>query len=154
MTVPGRNDAGGFGRITTSGVVTLFAPDLVCCAGQRAITVGPDGNLWFTGNHLGRITMDGEVTEFPVGAPGSAATAITPGPDGNLWFTKRPNLVARATTDGVVTDCHDLGPNSDALSIASGPDGNLWIAEPAANRISREATACASPVTVQPTLTG
>ena len=54
------------------------------------ITVGPDGNLWFTegANKIGRITTAGVITEFPVPTAASGPTGITMGPDGNLWFTE------------------------------------------------------------------
>src|SRR5262245_46641262 len=54
------------------------------------ICVGPDGALWFNEplvNKLGRIDMQGVITEFPTtgGAYGVAA-----GPDGNIWYTAGP----------------------------------------------------------------
>jgi virginiamycin B lyase len=45
------------GRITTSGIATLF-PIPTANSGPTDITAGPDGNVWFTeavGN-VGRIT--------------------------------------------------------------------------------------------------
>jgi hypothetical protein len=56
-----------------------------------SITVGPDGNLWFTeynGNQIGRITPGGSITEFALPAANSRPNGITVGPDGNLWFTE------------------------------------------------------------------
>jgi streptogramin lyase len=85
------------GRITPDGRVTEFAlpvPESL----PSGITVGPDGNLWFTetapGAGIGRITPDGQITEFPVPAGGGVvsdfptrvAGGITTGPDGNLWL--------------------------------------------------------------------
>src|SRR5664280_2209661 len=55
------------------------------------ITVGPDGNLWFTesgSNQIGRITTAGTITEFPVPTINSGPNGITAGADGNLWFTE------------------------------------------------------------------
>src|SRR5205807_1617108 len=55
------------------------------------LTVGPDGNLWFTersGNHIGRITPAGVITEFTVPTVGVSPWGITTGPDGNMWFTE------------------------------------------------------------------
>src|SRR6516165_7548959 len=79
--------------------------------GATAITGGPDGNLWFTdpiARTVGRITPDGQVTEFPT--PGISAGAITAGPDGNLWFVNNVltfagnPAIGRITPDGQVTD--------------------------------------------------
>src|SRR5581483_5736987 len=56
--------------------------------GPNGITAGPDGNIWFTYTQgIGRITLPGVATSFPV--TGGAAE-ITAGPDGNLWFTSSP----------------------------------------------------------------
>ncbi len=150
---------GEVGRITTTGVVTKFAvPDIPPPAGSpkgtastpatlSAITVGPDGALWFTGvpGEVGRITTSGMVTEFavpdvppPAGSPAGTAstvatlTSITAGPDGALWFAGVPGEVGRITTTGVVSELTlPASPSSDGVvpqpdEIISGPDGNLW----------------------------
>jgi hypothetical protein len=60
------------------------------------ITVGPDNALWFTEvipnaqsgkivGKIGRITPDGQISEFPLPS-NSFAASITTGRDGNLWF--------------------------------------------------------------------
>jgi hypothetical protein len=59
------------------------------------ITVGPDGNIWFTelnGNNIGRLDpASGRIAEFPIGVAGGLPTGITSGPDGNIWFTDNSN---------------------------------------------------------------
>src|SRR5207249_12291322 len=47
-----------------------FPIPTICC-GPRGITVGPDGNLWFTHweNKTERSTTAGEVTEYQVPTP-------------------------------------------------------------------------------------
>src|SRR5689334_21573138 len=67
----------------------------------EGITLGPDGNLWFTegdpNNKIGRMTPAGDVTEFPLSA-GTNPLLINPGPDGNLWFTENTaNKIGRIT---------------------------------------------------------
>jgi virginiamycin B lyase len=61
------------------------------------ITLGPDGNIWFTESRekIGRISPATPecVTEFPVPASpeypvGTFPSGITAGPDGNIWFTE------------------------------------------------------------------
>ena len=54
------------------------------------ITAGPDGNLWFTESDgtIGRVTLAGEITRFPIPSTGSNPQGIAVGPDGNLWFTE------------------------------------------------------------------
>jgi streptogramin lyase len=135
--------AGGrnIGRITPGGVVTEFAlPDQNST--PEAITHGPDGNLWFTGaglvttgpgvptgTFIGRITLSGDITEFPI--PDNAfAPAITSGSDGNLYFTEQYlNKIGRITPDGTISEF--TIPTSSALpvGITAGPDGNVWFAE-------------------------
>src|SRR6266404_2716205 len=82
-------------RMTIDGQVTAFS--LGSSVDKQlqpySIVVGPDGNLWFTEiGHIGRITLAGEITQFPAPDP----TGVTAGPDGNLWFTSsNANTVGR-----------------------------------------------------------
>ncbi len=91
------------GRITTAGAVTEFSNGLTTggvdpftggpnSPNPRAITAGPDGNLWFTEtgtDRVGRITPAGAVTEFSAGIRTNAQPwSITSGPDGSIWFTE------------------------------------------------------------------
>ena len=60
-------------------------------ASPAIITLGPDGNLWFTEAHagkLGKVNPAGSVTEIPLPDHTAGPAAITSGPDGNLWFTE------------------------------------------------------------------
>ena len=67
----------------------------------NGITTGPDGNIWFVENGyldangnlaggaaIGKITMAGVVTEYPLADPMAGPQMIIKGPDGNLWFTE------------------------------------------------------------------
>lgn len=66
-----------------------------------SIAVGPDGALWFTNfdDRIGRITVQGKITEFVVPTPNSRPTAIIAGPDGALWFTEAgANKIGRIMT--------------------------------------------------------
>lgn len=70
---------------------------------ERAMeaAAGPDGAIWFvesSANKVGRITMAGHFTEFPIPSAvlfqtsagqimTSGPVGITTGPDGALWFT-------------------------------------------------------------------
>jgi len=82
------------GRITTAGSVTEHP--IPSGSTPAHIAAGPDGALWFTeendqtGDHVGRMTTDGTVTdELPIATSGieCSPTGITAGPDGNVWFT-------------------------------------------------------------------
>jgi virginiamycin B lyase len=101
-----------------------------------SITLGPDGNLWFTevgGNKIGRITPAGVITEFSNGlTAGTVPGGITAGPDGALWFTEiAGDKIGRMTTAGVVTDQIPIATGSATHEITTGPDGALWFAEAA-----------------------
>ena len=103
--VPG----GAIGRVTLAATVTLFP--IVQTNGQSilgdpdAITMGPDGNLWFTSLNggLGRATPDGQMSTIAL--PHVQATdGITAGPDGNLWLSAvYDNQIVRVTPSGNVT---------------------------------------------------
>ena len=113
------------GRITTSGVVTVYNVPTPNSA-PTEITQGPDGAMWFTeinANKIGRITTAGVFTEYPT--QGSSPRGITAGPDGALWFTEVSSKIGRITTNGVVTEYdHSLGGGGD---ITTGPDGSVWF---------------------------
>jgi virginiamycin B lyase len=81
---------GKIGRITAGGIITEFRVQTKN-SNPAGITVGPDGNLWFTlrlGNTIGRITPAGVITEFAIPTANSRSEGITAGPDGNVWFAE------------------------------------------------------------------
>jgi streptogramin lyase len=97
------------------------------------ITVGPDGNLWFTNDdngRIGRITPAGEITTFadPAGKV-SSPEGITPGPDERLWFTSSGNgRIGRIGTSG---DINTFGRRSlrEPWAITTAPDRNVWFTD-------------------------
>jgi virginiamycin B lyase len=112
--------------------------------GARAggLVTGPDGAIWFveTGkNQIGRITMDGTVTEFPLPTANSIDFEkgfIGVGPDGALWFNKdRTHKLGRVTTDGEFSEFALPEGYGIVRSLVAGPDGNLWITGPFNNSI-------------------
>lgn len=126
-----------------SGTITEFPLPLAnsypCC-----ITVGPDGNLWFTegsayGNRIGRITAAGHITEYSLPSADGEVIGITAGPDGNLWFSWGgfDARIGRITPQGQVTEYPLPNGNADPRAITAGPDGNLWFTEFVGNQIGR-----------------
>jgi virginiamycin B lyase len=119
----------------------------------RDITVGSDGNLWFTeGNevftpgpdpdgggtfhrNVGRITPAGKITEFRI-EDGIGATQcfcllgdIVQGPDGILYFTTNNPGLGRITTDGEILPF--VAPDNSAANgsgIAAHGD-DIWYAD-------------------------
>lgn len=144
---------GKIGRITPDGAVTEFdlpRPN----AGPGDITAGADGNMWFVelggvmdgievdGNRVGRITMDGEVTEFPIPSRGGTPINIAAGPDGNVWYTKGAAL-GRVTPEGQITEFPIADGEARAVGISAGSDrqppdrlvNRLYFTDPVNNRI-------------------
>jgi virginiamycin B lyase len=62
---------------------------------------GPDGNIWFcesNANKIGRLTPQGDLTEFAVPTAQATNFFLTVGPDGNIWFTENDvNQIGRVT---------------------------------------------------------
>ncbi len=136
---------GGIGRITPSGVVTIFPLNTI----PHQITAGPDGNLWFTDNfrgNIGRTTPAGVITLFPIptrpGGGSSQPVGIAAGPDGNIWFTESnpgAHKIGRITRTGVITE-FTVATTGSLIGITAGPDGNLWFTEnnnPGVDKIGR-----------------
>ena len=124
------------GRITQ---INLPAP-----RGPYDITVGPDGNLWFTiltpccdtpKYDIGMLTPSGQFTGFNVTTPNSGPTSIVNGPDGNLWFDEfYAGKIGTMTTAGVVTEyplpqimVSGAPANVSSQFMTVGPDGALWF---------------------------
>jgi virginiamycin B lyase len=134
------------GRITTSGVSTLFTAGL--SPGDVAvhdITAGPDGNIWFTeefANQIGRITTSGTITEFSAGISANANLVdITGGPDGNLWFSELGlDKIGRITPSGVVTEFSaGITPGAKPGSMTSAY-GYVWFCETGTDELGRIST--------------
>src|SRR3974390_3499151 len=94
------------------------------------MTVGPDGNLWFTdGDKIGRITTKGVITEFAVPFPATAIPkpGIARGQDGNLWYISGTKL-GRISPQG-----HFIGAVSMPAGVwyitglTAARDGTLWV---------------------------
>jgi streptogramin lyase len=123
-------------RVARAQVITEF-PVPTAGSDPLGITVGSDGNLWFTEffvGKIGRITTGGVVTEFP--AAGNPQF-ITAGSDGNLWFAETGiSRIGRMTTAGGFTDFPTV-TTSQLVGIATGLDDNVWFVEPDAAKVGR-----------------
>jgi virginiamycin B lyase len=135
--------------------------------GPISITSGPDGDLWFAGSCIGRMTTTGQVTN--VYRTTHFVNSITPGPDGALWFTTDPSYssgdvstgaaIGRITVPGAPRPgTHRPVPSSITIyhlstgspgNITVGPDGALWFTmglPPAIGRISTSGAITEYPV--------
>jgi virginiamycin B lyase len=126
------------GRMTPSGGLTEFpAPGY-----PRGIATGSDGALWFTtGSAVGRITVQGQLTLYPIGNdPSLPLGDIALGPDGNLWFTES-GAIRHISPDGRQIVNVPLPQGSQPGSLAKGPDGNIWFTDSGLNAIVRMSVA-------------
>jgi virginiamycin B lyase len=102
----------------------------------RAMTPGPDGNIWFTyltepfapGGQvgaIGSISPAGDVRTF-VDSAIIAPNGITAARDGALWFTDDTEI-GRITPAGEVTKFPLQGTH--AQHLVEGTDGRIWFTE-------------------------
>ena len=116
-------------------IFSLTEPHVASCGLTCAgITAGPDGNMWFTQNEqfpqIGRITMAGQITYFPVQGKGAGDIAWVH--DGGIWFTDPfDRRIARISpSTGVITYFEPVGQDSFfsvLRAISSASDGNLYF---------------------------
>ncbi|MBF9131421.1 ATP-binding cassette domain-containing protein [Plantactinospora sp. S1510] len=120
--------------------IPVSGPD----AGPYGVAVGPDGALWSTLVHAGKIIrlgVDGQVDSYPLDDPACGPSVITPGSDGALWFTRlRDHRIGRITTRGEITSYPVPTPDCGPYGITTGPDGALWFTETNTDRIGRIST--------------
>jgi streptogramin lyase len=116
-------------RMTLSGNFTEYPASGASTSG---LSVGSDGNLWFTTifgfpKWIGRMTPSGGVTLFPRPPSTSFGLGCALGPDGNIWYgTAR--AFGRVTPAGAITEFPLAGDRGHVTTdVAVGPDGNLWM---------------------------
>jgi len=123
---------------TTGGHGTGLQVNVVSTSnsfGPTAITLGPDGNVWFVAasgvaNNIVEVSPAGQFTAYPVPVGGSAEF-ITEGPDGNIWYTDNFNgaIAQLVPSTGVTTEFPTPTQGSGPWGIGIGP---TVIAVPAA----------------------
>jgi virginiamycin B lyase len=113
------NGAGQICRMDVStGMFGAFPLPRRDCQPVGIIT-GHNGHLWFTeyaGHTVGRITVDGEITEFDLPTLSAGPTGIIDGPDGKIWFAETDaGQMAQISTHGIVLEETSGIPQSRAL---------------------------------------
>ncbi len=133
-------------RYPSSGSGAPIAYPLPDGAAPSVVTVGPDHALWFTDRRLsaiGRMTMAGRVTMYPLPTRNAVPDYIVAGPDGALWFTEtQAHKIGRIDMRGRITEraayvargqdtfaAPDGVHSAYPTGIVAGPDGNLWFTE-------------------------
>ena len=104
-----------------------------------AITMGADGNFWFTlsnSNEIARITPRGKISYFVTPTLSNPAF-VTLGPDGNIWFGEgSTGKIAFVTPAGDITE-RQFSFFGVSVGITTGSDGNIWFTDQTANSIWR-----------------
>lgn len=135
MTVPARSLRKAVGASPRTRSFPIPTPG----SEPISITLGPDGNFWFTEqdrSQVARITPQGVITEF-VTPTFSFPSDITPGPDGNVWFSEGAvGQIASITPAGHIEEIA-FSSFDAAAGIVTGPDGNIWFTDLTGNRIWR-----------------
>lgn len=139
----------GVGKMTTSGVRTLYTIPAPYSARPQSITTGPDGNLWYTqtgASRIGKITTSGIATDYSL--PTTDITGpygITAGSDGSLWFTAsapgNTSRIGRMSTSGTLTNIYNVSaPGGSLRDIIAGNDGAVWYVSYFTDKVGRVAT--------------
>ena len=121
-------------RRLLAAITEFPAPLVPTSTHPSAITLGPDGNLWFTADgQIARITPTGKTTEFPLPVASQTAFSISPGPGGDLWFTAFTfnvgGSLGRISTSGQITE-YPLAKGHEASgNLANGADGHLYFVD-------------------------
>jgi streptogramin lyase len=109
----------------TRGIATFSLSD----DAYGGVTLGRDGNVWFVENsHIGKITPDGLLTEFPTPMT-QGASGLTFGRDGLVWFEASGTLGYVLASLNPLTGrvrLYDARVSSNAGSILSGPSESIW----------------------------
>lgn len=140
------------GRLAPSGdYSSISIGDRAYYPGGTAAAAG--GGIWFAVGRgasgtdtVGRITVTGGVTEFPippVPPPSGEARpdGIVEGNEGDAWFTEYfGDRIGRVTPSGQMTEL-PLPPGSRPAGITVDAQGDIWFAEQGSDRIGRIDTA-------------
>jgi streptogramin lyase len=122
-------------------------------SGIENMTLGPDGNLWFTlssPSAVGKMTPAGAITLFHTPAPSALPFGIAAGPDGHMWFTERNadtvGSIPLTATSGSEIQEYPVGhANAGVLGIVAGLDNRMWFTEFNENRLAAITTGAAAP---------
>lgn len=126
-----------FYRSTLSGQIVSQMPLAGVFSIGDAVT-GPDHAVWFTDpvdNVVGRVTVGGSLTTYPLPSTNAGPYAITVGGDGAIWFTEQnTSKIGRITTSGLVseyaTPTSSAGPGQIVGPASSGcGNAQLWFSE-------------------------
>jgi len=123
------------------GTITEYA---VGVGQPQSIICGPDGAFWFTetAGAVGRVSLDGNVTEFVVPWEGARLQGIVIGPDSGLWITDSGGRIVTLpwSSGGSLSEFPTVAAPSPS-KITAGSDGALWFTADVAGTVGRINTA-------------
>jgi streptogramin lyase len=102
------------------------------------VAAGPEGEMWFLEDGtndeghplIGRISLDGAISELPVPGTKEGLWSIVRGAEGDMWFTIGSNKIGRATPNGEITEYPAGNLTGDGIgNLAAGPEGDVWYGE-------------------------
>jgi streptogramin lyase len=139
----GPGPANVVGRISATGAVDEYpVPNSGSTPGVGGLTLGPEGDMWFTqpaANRIERVAPGGSPEGFTLPKPGSRPTGITR-LGGALWATlEGVGAIARLKPVGEATEYTLAGSRPTALTV--GPDSALWLIDAGAPEVTRKAPA-------------
>jgi len=105
-----------------------------------AVTVGPDGAVWFTIDFSDAIGVlrDGRIERIPKGRENFEPLGLAADGAGGAWYTDGPSrLISRVSRDGVVASFALSTPVAKLARLVAAPDGAVWFAEESAYSITR-----------------
>jgi streptogramin lyase len=110
-------------RVTAAGRITEFA------VSTRAITLGPDGNVWFAGTGVGYVTPLGAITQY---LAGSTPQGVAKGFDGNIWTFANPifdqSEIDKISTGGILLKQYIFQQSQTFItSLVAGSDRRMWF---------------------------
>jgi streptogramin lyase len=134
-------------RITPAGQISEFAlpPGTHTYSESPAgLTSGPDNSVWYLRyDRLGRMSMNGDVTELPITGPSDAGD-LAAGPEGNLWYTSTERTNGQPlfyslgkTTPNGETQKFPIGSDVGLWGITAGPDNAVWFTQTFTKKIGR-----------------
>jgi streptogramin lyase len=132
--------------VSTTGTVTESS--VSGATDIQGMTLGPDGNIWFTdlgSKRVGTVVagVPSLVSSALTNQP-STAGDITSGSDGNLWVAELPGaspaLIAQVSTSGTILNQFGSSGLGSPNFITAGPDGALWFTDTSNNAIGQIST--------------
>ena len=119
---------------------------LIVGAAPNSITLGPDGNVWFTeptpgefdDGEIGVMTPTGTLKQYSTGIFEESTVGITAGFDGNLWFGASNDVAITSinpTAGHQSSYTYTVTSAGDPSGITADANGNLWFAQPSANQV-------------------